>query len=324
MTEPQIERKLIEIMRIINESDKPIGARNIADELNNRGYGIGERAVRYHLRILDERGFTKKYGYAGRTITEMGRKELDDALIGDRLGFVITRIEKLIYNTNYDLKSKEGDVIINFSYLDKDDFDDAVAIMKYAAESGMVISPRVKIFEEDSDSDIYVPPDKIGIATVCSITFDGLLLKYGIPVKTSYGGILQIENQENVKFLDLISYSGTSIDPIKIFLNRHSTSVLEVMEKGTGKVLSNIRQIPASACEKANEILKLAEESDISGAIIIGEASEEVFGAPVDIGRSGIPVIVGINAIAAVEEAGIEVVTHPVSTVLKYNTMSAL
>jgi repressor of nif and glnA expression len=324
MTEPQIERKLIEIMRVISESDKPIGARNIADELNNRGYGIGERAVRYHLRILDERGFTKKYGYAGRTITELGRKELDDALIGDRLGFVITRIEELIYKTNYDLKSKEGDVIINISYLDKDDFDDAVAIMKYAAESGVVISPRVRVFEEDSDSDIYVPPGKIGIATVCSITFDGLLLKNGIPVKTSYGGILQIENQENVRFLDLISYNGTSIDPIKIFLNRHSTSVLDVMEKGTGRVLANMRQIPASAREKANEVLKLAEESNISGAVIIGESGEELFGAPVDVGRSGIPVIVGINAIAAVEEAGIEVVTHPVSTVLEYNTMSAL
>jgi hypothetical protein len=324
MTEPQIERKLIEIMRVISESEKPIGARNIADELNNRGYGIGERAVRYHLRILDERGFTKKYGYAGRKITELGRKELGDALIGDRLGFVITRIEELIYQTNYDIRSKEGDVIINLSYLDKDDFDDTVEIMKYAAESGVVISPRVRIFEEDSDSDIYVPPGKIGIATVCSITFDGLLLKNGIPVKTSYGGLLQIENQENIRFLDLISYNGTSIDPIKIFLNRHATSVLDVMDNGTGRVLANMRQIPASAIEKAEEVLKLALESDISGSIMIGEPGEEVFGAPVDIGRSGIPVIVGINAIAAVEEAGIEVVTHPVSKVLEYKTMSTL
>lgn len=48
MTDPQIERKLIEIMRVISESDKPIGARNIADELQNRGYNLGERAVRYH------------------------------------------------------------------------------------------------------------------------------------------------------------------------------------------------------------------------------------------------------------------------------------
>lgn len=56
MMDPQIERKLIEIMRVIHESDKPIGARAIADELNNRGYDIGERAVRYHLRILDEEG----------------------------------------------------------------------------------------------------------------------------------------------------------------------------------------------------------------------------------------------------------------------------
>ncbi|MDD4250263.1 MAG: winged-helix domain-containing protein, partial [Methanosarcina sp.] len=30
MMDPQIERKLIEIMRVIHESDKPIGARAIA------------------------------------------------------------------------------------------------------------------------------------------------------------------------------------------------------------------------------------------------------------------------------------------------------
>jgi len=324
MTEPDIERKLIEIMRVISESDKPIGARNIADELNNRGYGIGERAVRYHLRILDERGFTKKHGYAGRTITEPGKKELNDALIGDRLGFVITQIEDLIYKTNYNLRSREGNVIVNISHIDKDDFDSAADIMKYAATCGVLISPRIRIFEEESNSGIYVPPGKIAIATVCSITFDGLLLKNGIPVETAYGGILQMERNEPARFLDLISYSGTSIDPIKIFMSRRSTSVLDVLEAGTGRMLANMRQIPTSATEKAQEVLELANDSDISGAITIGESGEEIFGAPVDVGKSGIPVIVGLNAIAAVEEAGIEVNTYPVSTVLEYNTMSAL
>lgn len=106
MTDPNVERKLIEIMRIISKSDKPLGARLIADELQNRGYAIGERAVRYHLRILDERGFTKKHGYIGRTITEHGQKELSDALISDRLDLVITRIEELVYKTTYDLRKE--------------------------------------------------------------------------------------------------------------------------------------------------------------------------------------------------------------------------
>ena len=324
MTDPQIERKLIEIMRIISESAKPIGARNIADELNDRGYGIGERAVRYHLRILDERGLTKKHGYAGRTVTKLGKKELNEALIGDRLGFVITRIEDLIYRTDYNFKSNSGNVIVNISNIDKDDFEDVVNIMRYASQGGAIISPRIRFFEEDDNSDIYVPEGKIAIATVCSMTFDGLLLKNGISVDPAYGGILELKNHEPVRFTDLISYNGTSIDPIKIFMSRHSTSVLDVLETGTGKMLANMRQIPASAAEKARDVLELAKGSDINGAITVGMNGESLFGAPVDAGKSGIPVFVGVNAIAAVEETGIEVNTYPVSTVMEYNSMSEI
>ena len=219
MIDPQIERKLIEIMRIIDENDKPIGARAIADELYSRGYNIGERAVRYHLSILDERGFTEKHGYSGRTITIKGKGELGEALIGDRLGFVITRIEDLIYRTDFDPVSGKGHVIVNISHIDKDDFDNCMEVMTYTASGGIGISPRLGIFEEGCD-DVYVPPGKISIATVCSITFDGILLKNCIPVRPSFGGIMQMADAAPQGFLDLISYSGTSIDPIKVFMMR--------------------------------------------------------------------------------------------------------
>lgn len=324
MTDALIERKLIEIMRIVSESDKPVGARTIADELNNRGYGIGERAVRYHLRILDERGFTKKEGYSGRVITELGEKELKDALIGDRLSFVSTRIEELMYRMNFDPKSEKGNVIVNVSMIDKDDLDDALEIMKIVTSSGMTISPRIQIFDDDSDSKIDVPNGKTAIATVCSITIDSILLNQGIPVKPAHGGTLNLENYKPVNFQDLISYSGTSIDPIKIFMSRKPTSVLDVLDTGTGKVLANLRTIPASSSEKALNVIELIKASEIGGVIKIGESGEHIFGAPVDFGMSGVPVYVGTNVICAVEEAGIDVITNPVSTVLEYSNMSKL
>lgn len=323
MTDPQIERKLIEIMRVISESDKPIGARNIADELQNRGYNLGERAVRYHLRILDERGFTEKHGYNGRTITASGKKELEDALIGDRLDFVITRIEELIYKTDYDPLSKKGNVIVNLSTVDKDDFDNAIDVMKYASSGGIGISPNIKIFEEDSDSRIYVPPGCVNIATICSMTFDGLLLKSGIPIKPAYGGLIQMEHNEPVQFLDMISYWGTSIDPVKIFLIRHSTSVLDVLDTGNGNILANIRNIPSSAVEKTKEVVRSLEDSGIRGVMSIG-GSEDMVGAPVEEGMAGVLVNVGVNLVAAVEEAGIPVTTSPVSMVLDYGEMTKL
>jgi len=96
--DPQIQRKLIEILRVINERGGAVGARVISDSLKERGYSLGERGVRYHLRILDERGLTEGHGYAGRTITERGRREIEEALVHDRIGFMHARIEEMIYH----------------------------------------------------------------------------------------------------------------------------------------------------------------------------------------------------------------------------------
>ncbi len=319
MTDPQIERKLIEIMRIITESARPIGARAIADELHTRGYNLGERAVRYHLRILDERGFTYKHGYNGRTITPRGAEELDEALIGDRLDFVITHIEDLIYKVDYDPATGKGNVIVNISYVDKNDYEDAIETIEKASK--VSISPKIAIFDE-ADSRIHVPDGKVGVATVCSITFDGVLLRNRIPVNPAFGGVLEMNNWKPGRFSDLISYSGTSIDPIKIFLIRQSTSVLDVLENGSGQILANMRTIPISAVEKSRGVLESLAKSEIGGMFEIGGENGNVYGAPVDTGMAGIVVSVGVNSIAAVGEMGISVETDPVSMIMKYEDMS--
>jgi repressor of nif and glnA expression len=71
------QRRLIEIIRVINAADKPIGARAISDE-PPAGLRVGERAIRYNLKIMDELGFTKKEGYSGRILTPLGKRELSD------------------------------------------------------------------------------------------------------------------------------------------------------------------------------------------------------------------------------------------------------
>jgi hypothetical protein len=318
MTDLQIERKLIEIMRIISESDRPIGARAIADELHNRGYNLGERAVRYHLRILDERGFTHKHGYNGRTITSRGAEELEEALIGDRLDFVITHIEDLIYKVDYDPESGKGNVIVNISYIDKDDLQDAIDVIERA--SIISINPRIAVFDED-DPKVHVPPGKVGVANICSITYDGILLKNRIPGKPAFGGILEMNSWKPKRFSDLISYSGTSIDPTKIFLIKQTTSVLDVLETGTGKILANMRTIPESAVEKTRKLLESLAKSEIGGMFEIGGENGNIYGAPVNTGLAGVVVSVGVNSIAAVIETGIPVECDPVSTIMKYEDM---
>ncbi len=321
----QVQRKLIEILRILFENKDPIGARLIADRMNERGYAIGERGVRYHLRILDERGLTKRQGYDGRVITEQGIHELDNALVGDRVGFIITRIEKLIYDTTFDLKTGQGTVIVNTSIIDKNDFDKTMEILSHVIYNGYSFSPYIKLIDEGTvTSDIEIPEGKLGLATMCSITVDGILLNNGIPVTPKYGGILEIKNRKPVHFEELIEYNGTSIDPMRIFMSKKMTGVLPAVDTGSGKLLANLREIPMTAVSEAEKILGAVMDARIGGIVEIGEPGKSVLNAPVVTGKVGVVVYAGTNAMAAVEESGIDVITYPISTIMDFKELKKL
>jgi repressor of nif and glnA expression len=320
-----VQRKLNEILRILHENNEPIGARLIADKMNERGYAIGERGVRYHLRILDERGLTKRQGYDGRVITEHGIHELNSALVGDRLGFIITRIEKLIFDTTFDPKTGKGNVIINTSIIDKGDFERSMEVVKHVMYDGYSLSPYIKLIEEGTiTQDIKIPEGKIGIATMCSITIDGILLKNGIPTNTRYGGILEVKNRKPVHFDDIIIYNGTTIDPMRVFISKKMTRVLDAVDTGSGKLLANLREIPASALSEAEKVLKSIMDVRIGSIAEIGKPGKSVFDAPVETGKVGVAAYAGVNAVAAVEEMGIRIETYPVSTIIDFNELKKL
>jgi len=320
-----VQRKLNEILRILHENQQPIGARLIADKMNDRGYPIGERGVRYHLRILDERGLTKRQGYDGRIITERGTKELGNALVGDRMGFIITRIEKLIYDTSFDLNTGQGSVIINTSIIDKKDIDKTLDIMEHTINDGYSFSPYIKIMDEGATaSDISIPEGKIGIATMCSITIDGILLKNGIPVTPKYGGLLDVKKRKPTGFEEIIVYSGTSIDPMRIFISKKMTHVLDAVDTGSGRLLANLREIPMSSVIKAQEVLESAMSMGIVQITEIGEPGRSVLDAPVDSGKVGVVVYAGTNIMAAVEESGINVTTFPISTIMDFKELKRI
>ncbi len=54
----EVERKVISILRLLNESPHPMRVKVIIRNLKKYGVELGERVVRYHLKIMDERGLT--------------------------------------------------------------------------------------------------------------------------------------------------------------------------------------------------------------------------------------------------------------------------
>ena len=60
-----------------------------------------------------------------------------------------------------------------------------------------------------------VPEGSVGIATVCSITVNGVLVAHGIPTNSRFGGLLELRDHKPTRFAEFINYDGTTLDPLE-------------------------------------------------------------------------------------------------------------
>lgn len=302
------EGKIVAILKVLSESPEPLGSITLARKLEEDGIFLSERAVRYHLRITDERGYTQLAGHDGRQITEAGRQEVKDALAPQHLGFVSEKLETLAFQTTLDPVKRTGQVPINTSVFARERFKKALLAMKDAFEAGMCVSELVAVAQEGEKlGSVIVPAGKIGLATVCSVAINGVLLKAGVPTEFSFGGILEIRKSQPRRFVAIIYYSGTSVDPSEQYIRARMTSVSEAARTGNGKILGVFRTIPAPAREAFNEQVARLKEAGVGGVYAVGHTSEPLCQIPVVQNRVGIIQLGGLNPVAAAVEAGIEV-----------------
>jgi repressor of nif and glnA expression len=278
--------------------------------------------VRYHLKLMDERGLTQTIGRDGRLITEAGIDELRSALVRDKVGFAISRIELLAFRTVFNSEKRTGWIPVNVSLFPKENFSRAVQAMKPAFAAGLCVSELVAVAREGEFlGEVSVPDGKIGLATVCSIVINGSLLKAGVPIDSRFGGILQVKNHQPFRFVELIHYAGSSLDPSEVFIRARMTSVREVVTSGNGKILANFREIPAFCRPVAEEVIAELKEAGLGGLLLMGNTSEAVCEIPVELNKVGVILLGGLNPVAAAEEAGIEAENHAMSTVMEYRKL---
>ena len=318
-----VERKVLSILKVLGNSKEVLGARVIARYLKDLGIELGERAVRYHLKLTDQRGLTRLVGKRdGRVITELGQAELKRALVTDKVGFAFSRIEMLAFRTNFNCDKRAGSIPANVSFFPKDDFKKALKIMAPVFQAGLCVSDLVAVAGEgETIGELIVPQGKVALATVCSIVVNGTLLKAGVPVDSRFGGILQIRNRIPLRFTELIHYAGSSLDPSEIFIRANMTSVAKVVENGNGEILANFREIPAICRPIAEEVAAKLKDAGIGGILLMGNISEPVCEIPVDLNRAGIILIGGLNPVAAAQEAGIHSENHAMSVLIDYQEL---
>ncbi|MCE5213990.1 MAG: DUF128 domain-containing protein, partial [Methanobacterium sp.] len=227
---------------------------------------------------------------------------------GKKVKFLLSKAWNLIYNVDFDLETHKGPVITNISHVNKEDLEDALDIfsrvMSHKPEYG--ISKYYQIIPDMVEG-------KSSIATVCSLTIEGILNKKGIPAAPKYGGILETE-AKTPRFIELTAYSGSSLDPHEIYLSKGMTSVLEAVE-GKGRILASLKEIPYIARPEALDILEDIKKAGFS-ILELGKPSELIFNAKVERYHAGIVAPGGLNPIAAIKEAGILVEPKAVETIM--------
>jgi len=122
-----------------------------------------------------------------------------------------------------------------------------------------------------------------------------------------FGGVLEIRNSKLRRFVAIIDYAGTSVDPSEQFIRAKMTSVGEASRTGSGKILGVFRTILAPSREIFEEKVSLLKEVGIGGVYAVGDTSEPICQIPVALNRIGIVQLGGLNPVAAAVEAGIEI-----------------
>jgi hypothetical protein len=315
-----MNRTLLSILKILSKENKIIGSKEISKKLKMHGINLSERTVRYHLKILDERGLTKVFGKEGRKITEKGRKELETASTVKKVGFIINKIESLSYLSDFDINSLKGRLILNITYIHESKIKKAFKVMENVFNSPYVMGHKVLILEKYTEN-ILVPKDHVCIGTICSVTLNAILFKAGIPIISKFGGVLEIRDGQPYKFGALISYDGTSLDPLEIFIRGKMTDVIGAIKNGFGRILASFREIPVVCLDKVKEIYKIMQKKGFKGILMFGEPNQPLLDIPVGIDRVGIIVVGGLNPIAALEENNIQTDTSAISVLYDYNEL---
>jgi repressor of nif and glnA expression len=297
------ERKYIEILRILKEHSEPMGAKRLSELMAERGFILSDRAVQYYLSYLDTMGFTEKIGNQGRILTAEGRQETDNALVDDRIGFIISKLERLAYRSTFNPATSTGEVAYNLSIVPVESFERTKVAFDAVVKSGCGFFSSYRVIDQDP----RVPPGFVGFISICSITMDGVFQRTGIPVKMAFGGRLEIEHGIPKRFNDLIGYRGTTIDPLELFISAGLTSIDSFSKSGTGVALANVREVPVAAKKRVEETIQLMNKCGFVFPVTMGN---QVFNLPNNPFRSSIVAFSGLNFIGNAVEHGIDIKTE--------------
>jgi len=273
------------------------------------GLDVSARTVRFHLLELDRQELTALASRrSGRVITQAGREELSKSNVLLKVGLVSAKVDTMTYTMSFDVKTGNGTVITNTALLHRDCLQHALVEMRHVFRAQLGVGNRAVVAQTgEGVAGGVVPEGFAGIGTVCSVTFSGIFLRRGIPLVSRFGGLLEIRDRKPIRFVDLIEYRGSTLDPLEVFIQAGMTRVRDAVRTGNGVICAGFREIPAVAIADVEKLRIELRHKGISGLLAVGRPNQPLFGIPVSDGHAGLVVLGGLNPVAAIREAGYSV-----------------
>jgi HTH-type transcriptional regulator, global nitrogen regulator NrpRI len=316
------EKKKLLILRILQDTSRPLASAKIAQRLSAGGVDISERTVRLYLKSTDEAGLTENLGKSGRRLTDKGSQELHEARAYEKVGFLAARIDRMTYRMDFDLARKTGSVVINISVIERQQLLDNAMMIKKVFEQGYAMGSMVQLLAPgEKAGSVTIPEGMVGLGTVCSITLNGVLLHHGIPAQSRFGGLLELQNKKPTRFVEIINYDGTSLDPLEIFIRSGMTDYWGATMTGNGRIGASFRELPAESRDRVVDLAEKLVDVGLGGFMTIGWPGQPVLDIPVSEGLVGAIVIGGLNPVAILEERGIRIQSRAMAGLVEYHKL---
>jgi repressor of nif and glnA expression len=316
------EKKELAILRILQKTEVPLSSAKILESLQAMGQEASERTIRHYFKILDAKGLTENLGKKGRVITPLGHKELSKARVFDKVGFLEAKIDQLTYRMTFDLYKKSGTVIINMSLIKRETLADVAPLICQVYEAGYSMGTMMGLFSPgERVGGFVIPPGMVGFGTVCSITLNGVLLSHGIPTHSSFGGLLELRNRKPTRFVEIIKYDGTSLDPLEIFIRSGMTDYAGAIKNGNGRIGVGFREVPADSRMDVIGLIEKLKVVGLGGFLLVGWPGQPLLEIPVTEGRTGIVVIGGLNPVAILAETGMKIQSRALADMVEYERL---
>jgi repressor of nif and glnA expression len=314
------------ILKVMASASSPMGASRIRAALEEQGLDAQERTIRFHLLQMDRAGLTEIASRrAGRILLPRGREELSRARIFDKIGVVSSKVDTLAYQMTFRPTPATGSVVMNVSLIYPEHVSRALNEMKLVFRQNLAIGSRIAVASCGEEmARTAVPENYVGIGTVCSVTVSGALLHEGIPVRSRFGGLLEIRNHQPTRFVELIEYQGSTLDPLEVFIQANMTRVRDVLQTGSGIICAGFREIPSVALEDVRRIEKRMRSLGLGGIAELGRPNQSLLGIPVSEGHAGMIVYGGLNPIALLHETGLPVVIRSLAGLEDFKSLKTV